>query len=49
MHFDKRGGGGGEREKRIKGICASFRCGCIFHGSGVLYKNSDQLWLFYCN
>ena len=30
MHFDKQGGGG-ERErenKRIKGICASLRCGC---------------------
>ena len=43
MHFDKRGWGGGggerEREKRIKGICASFRCGCqsVFHGNGVLY------------
>ena len=54
MHFDKRGwggGGGGGREKRIKGICASFRCGCqsVFHGNGVLYKNSDQLSLFYCN
>ena len=51
MHFDKRGGvaggggGGGRENKRIKGICASFRCGCpsIFHGNGVLYKNSDQL------
>ena len=56
MHFDKRrwgggGGGGGGREKRIKGICASLRCGCqsVFHGNGMLYKNSDQLWLFYCN
>ena len=50
MHFDKRGWGGGRREKRIKGNCASFRCGCqsVFHGNGVLYKNSDQLWLFYC-
>ena len=56
MHFDKRGGvcvcgGGGRENKRIKGICESFRCGCqsVFHGNGVLYKNSDQLWLFYCN
>ena len=50
MHFDKRGGGGGGggENKRIKGICAGFRCGCqsVFHGNGVLYKNSDQLWLF---
>ena len=47
MHFDKQEGG----DKRIKGICAVFRCGCqsVFHGNGVLYKNSDQLWLFYCN
>ena len=52
MHFDKRGkrgagggGGGGRENKRIKGICAVFRCGCqsVFHGNGVLYKNSDQL------
>ena len=50
MHFDKRGGGGGQGErenKRIKGICAGFQS--VFHGNGVLYKNSDQLWLFYCN
>ena len=47
MHFDKRGWGG----ERIKGICASFRCGCqsVFHGNDVLYKNSDLLWLYYCN
>ena len=55
MHFDKGGGGGGggrERENKIiKGICAVFRCGCqsVFHGNGVLCKNSDQLRLFYCN
>ena len=39
MHFDKRGGvaggGGGGENKRIKGICLSFRCGCqsVFHGT----------------
>ena len=54
MHFDKRGvggGGGGRENKRIKGICAVLKCGCqsVFHGNGVLYKNSYQLWLFYCN
>ena len=51
MHFVKRGRGGGRENKIIKGICASFRCGCqsVFLGNGVLYKNSNQLWLFYCN
>ena len=45
MHFDKRGAG----NKRIKEICVVLRCGCqsVFHGNGVLCKNSDQLWLFY--
>ena len=42
-----RGGGG---DNRIKGVYAVFRCGCeaVFHWNGVLYKNSDQLWLFHC-
>ena len=49
MHFDK--GGGGRENKIFKGNCAVFWCGgqSVFHGNGVLYKNSDQLWLFYCN
>ena len=35
---------------RIKGVYVVFRCGCevVFHWNGVLYKNSNQLWLFYC-
>ena len=35
---------------RIKGVNAVLKCGCdaVFHWNGVLYKNSDQLWLVHC-
>ena len=48
MHFDKRGGVGGRggETKELKGFV---RFQSVFHGNGVLYKNSDQLWLFYCS
>ena len=39
------------REKQqFTGVYVVFRCGCeaVFHWNGVLYKNSDQLWLFHC-
>ena len=43
MHFDKRGGGGGGGGGGfVRFLGAVVR-------NGVLYKNSDQLWLFYCN
>ena len=49
--FDKQGVGVVvEKTKKLKGFMRFLGAvvQSVFHGNGALYKNSDQLWLFYC-